>query len=364
MQLSMRRHKWTAILLFLLLFTAISEMRGKVFINHPSQKDGDEVWFRSSFELKELPDSASLTLTTSGYVLAYINGRIAFPEIIWPYRPLSRTIERGNSLPPLRQYTTGMATRTINVRPLLNRGRNVIALWYAPCVNIKNLADKEHWMAMPDSIRKPLDYYNHSIHQVSPSLTVKKNDRSRMIVGPESNWLCHIASSRITINGEDTDATEYIDNWKGNDFSFNSTWVAAERSWTEMMEWNTLHNDMPCIGRITEAKKNYSTGNQQIYYIPYEMSGLLRITLRDTRKGQELTVNGMRYRCLGIEDEQIFTRFATITTDSISITNNSKRAFPDIQRIEMIELKPNRKSMMADVLTDEEEREWERDQTE
>lgn len=328
-------------LLYIFFLTAASDALGMVFINHPSAKDGDEVWFRSTFNIEEMPDSAALSLTTSGYVLAYINGRIAFPEIIWPYRPLARVIERGDSLPVLRQYTMGMASRTINVKPLLHKGKNVVALWFAPCVNIKALADKEEWEVTPDSLRRPLAAFRNTLHQVSPTLTVTNNGRRKDIVTAESSWLCHIASSIMTVSGEDVCATEYIDDWKSIHFSFNSTWIAAERSWTEMMKWNALKGDGACMGRIIEAEKNLCTATRQYYYIPYETSGLLRITMRGTRKNQELMVNGMRYRCLGIEDEQMITRFATITTDSVTITNISNRAFPDIQRVEIIELRDN-----------------------
>lgn len=327
------------LLLYILFFAAAYTAQGKVFINHPAAKEGEEVWFRSSFELEELPDSASLAITTSGYVLAYINGRITFPEIIWPYRPLQSTTERGDSLPPLRQYASGMASRDINIRPLLHKGTNIIALWYAPCVNAKALAESEEWEAMPDSLKGQLNCSSVSIHQVSPVITVTHDEKRKEIVTPESAWLCHIASGKITTYGEEMYATEYIDDWKSIDFTFNATWIPAEKTWAEMMEWNTLQNDALCFGRIIDAQRNQSSMSEQTYYFPYEVSGLLRITLRGVTKGQQITVNGMRYKCLGIEDEQMFTRFATITTDSVTIVNESANPFPDIQGVEMIELK-------------------------
>lgn len=324
---------------YILLFIASLAAHGKVFINHPAAKEGDEVWFRCSFELDELPDSASLSLTTSGYVMAYVNGRIAFPEIIWPYRPLMSITERGDSLPPLRQYARGMATRNIEIRPLLQRGSNVVALWFAPCVDAKALAERECWEATPDTLKGSMPHPASIIHQVSPSLTMKYGKRSNVIADPEASWLCHIASARMTTYGEENVPSKYIDNWKSNDFNFNATWIAAEKSWTEMTRWNTLAGNDLCSARIIEARRNQTTDSKQIFYIPYETSGLLRVTLRSTKKNQLLTVNGMKYICAGYEDEQFFTRFATIVTDSITIENKSKRAFPDIQRVEMIELK-------------------------
>lgn len=113
----------------------------------------------------------------------------------------------------------------------------------------------------------------------------------------------------------------------------------AERTWMEEVEWNTLDDIGLSAFRTTRAKINRKTLSRHFYYIPSEATGLLRITLRETSKGQRIIVNGMEHRCFGTTDEQIFTRFATVTTDCITIESGDEKPFPDIQTVEFIELR-------------------------
>lgn len=328
---------------FLILILSLQVHQAKVFMHHPGAKEGDEVWFRSTFQVNELPDSVILHLSTSGYALAYVNGRIAFPETIWPYRPLLETIKQDYSRQFLRQYKQGVATRDIDVTHLLRRGRNVIAVWYAPCINVKAMMEAEKANTLSDSICntpsheiKPL---KGSSMQISASLTAFKDNKKETLVREDAGWLCHIASGRMTLSGEEFDATKYLDEWKTLYCHINPSWVAAERTWMEEMQWNTLDDIGLSAFRTTKAKINRKTLSRHTYYISSEATGLLRITLRDTSKGQRIIVNGMEFRCFGTNDEQIYTRFATVTTDCITIESGDGKPFPDIQTVEFIELR-------------------------
>lgn len=327
---------------FLILILSLQTLQAKVFMHHPGAKEGDEVWFRNTFQVNELPDSVILHLSTSGYALAYVNGRIAFPETIWPYRPLLETIKQDYSRQFLRQYKQGVATRDIDVTHLLRRGRNVIAVWYAPCINVKAMLEAEKANALSDSICSSPTYeikpLKGSSMQISASLTAFKNNKKETIIREDAGWLCHIASGRMTLEGEEFDATKYLDEWKAPYCHINPSWVMAERTWMEEVEWNTLDDIGLSAFRTTRAKINRKTLSRHFYYIPSEATGLLRITLRETSKGQRIIVNGMEHRCFGTNDEQIFTRFATVTTDCITIESGDGKPFPDIQTVEFIEL--------------------------
>ena len=49
----------------------------------------------------------------------------------------------------------------------------------------------------------------------------------------------------------------------------------------------------------------------------------------------------MRYRCNGKMDEQFFTRFTTVKTDSIIITSRDGNKLPELANAEIIMLKPD-----------------------
>lgn len=316
------------LLLLFILTTAVGSTWGKVFLHHPEAHGGQEIWFRNIFMLNERPDSAVLTLSTSGYAMAYINERVADTQTIWPYRALERTINRGDSLPELHQFQQGIATKSIDVTHLVGSGRNILAIWYAPCINVAEMALAEE----NDSIDTP----SASRYQLLPKLTIWRNNRSYTVVCEDSEWYCHHATAAMTTSGEDFDAEKYNPEWKQLVITNQQEWMNPGKSWIEPTEWYTVDGAAAMAYTTVNARSNWKTDKSETFYIPRPMQGQLRITLRGTNKGQLLRINGMNYRCNGTTDEQMFTRFATVITDSITIENVNGKKFPAIQSVEMI----------------------------
>lgn len=312
-------------LLVIAFIAIVQAASAKVFLAHPMAEAGDETWYRSSFTVEHVPDSALLQISTAGYVLVYVNGRVAFPETMWPYRPLIGMGEGlcgasgcSDSLSVNSICQQGIATRRIDIKPLLRYGRNVLAVWYAPC--------------RLDEARQ--------LPQIAATLTLRKGSKETVVIDEDSEWTCHTATSRRTLNGEDDDALAYDSDWKREDNRYDKTWVAPERILVKPVSWNTIEDNGLMACRTVRAKANARTDSTQLFYTPTVVTGQLKVTLRGTSKGQLLLINGMRYRCNGTTDEQFITRFATVTTDCIEIKNTSGRKFPDVQNVEILALKP------------------------
>ena len=326
-------------LIFLLLSISAGVMNAKdrYFICHPTAEKGEEVWFHSILPINKLPDSASISISTTGFVLVYVNGRNATTATLWPYRP--------NNSP-------GIASQDIDITTLLSYGRNVISIWYAPCLqplsqtsgSIGN-AFTTHSDSISDrgnnAFATQYQGYQTGDCQISVCITTVTEGKEQRFCNTERDWLCSIAAGKMTRKGEDYDAMAYQQDWKSFIYAVTPLWIGAEKS----MLSHPILNDIPDIPlrarKIFEPISVYESNDTTRCYFPLGAEGQIRLTIRGARKGQEIDVNGMRYRCIGKMDEQFFTRFTTVKTDSIIITSRDGTKLPELADAEIIMLKPD-----------------------
>ena len=311
--------------------------KDRYFICHPTAEKGEEVWFHSILPINKLPDSASISISTTGFVLVYVNGRNATTATLWPYRP--------NNSP-------GIASQDIDITTLLSYGRNVISIWYAPCLqplsqtsgSIGNAftthsditSDREN-----NAFATQYQGYQTGDCQISVCITTVTEGKEQRFCNTERDWLCSIAAGKMTRKGEDYDAMAYQQDWKSFIYAVTPLWIGAEKS----MLSHPILNDIPDIPlrarKIFEPISVYESNDTTRCYFPLGAEGQIRLTIRGARKGQEIDVNGMRYRCIGKMDEQFFTRFTTVKTDSIIITSRDGTKLPELADAEIIMLKPD-----------------------
>lgn len=311
-------------LFFLLLSISAGVMNAKdrYFICHPTAEKGEEVWFHSILPINKLPDSASISISTTGFALVYVNGRNASTATLWPYRP---------------DNSPGIASQDIDITALLSYGRNVISIWYAPCLQpICQLSGDDS-----NAFTAQCQGSQTGDCQISVSITTVTEGKEQRFCDTEKDWLCSIAAGKMTQKGEDYDAMAYQQDWKTFIYAVTPLWIGAEKA-------NLSHhvlNDIPDIPlrarKIFEPISLFEGKDTTRCYFPLEAEGQIRLTIRGARKGQEIDVNGMRYRCNGKMDEQFFTRFTTVKTDSIIITSRDGNKLPELANAEIIMLKPD-----------------------
>ena len=329
-------HKFL-ILLLLSISAGVMNAKDRYFICHPTAEKGEEVWFHSILPINKLPDSASISISTTGFVLVYVNGRNATTATLWPYRP--------NNSP-------GIASQDIDITTLLSYGRNVISIWYAPCLqplsqtsgsignafatHSDSISDREN-----NAFATQYQGYQTGDCQISVCITTVTEGKEQRFCNTERDWLCSIAAGKMTRKGEDYDAMAYQQDWKSFIYAVTPLWIGAEKS----MLSHPILNDIPDIPlrarKIFEPISVYESDDTTRCYFPLGAEGQIRLTIRGARKGQEIDVNGMRYRCIGKMDEQFFTRFTTVKTDSIIITSRDGTKLPELADAEIIMLKPD-----------------------
>lgn len=303
-----------------MMLATTNKVFAKVFIYHGAAMEGQQVWFHNVFSVKEIPDSAMLSMSSSGYLLAYVNGRVVGTQSIWPYRPVMDKVSG--------QKRQGIATQSIDIRRLLRTGKNVISIWYAPCIDAR-MASLSEDSTLVAATSFPL-------YQLSPELNLWKGNKKETLCTTENNWLCRISNVVTTLYGEDCDATAFTDEWKKISIDVTPEWVRPEKAWREPVKWDTIEGIGEYACNTITAVPNEITDSTQAFYFPTGMTGQIRITLRGTKKGQILDVNGMKYVCLGVSDEQFFTRFTTLTAEEVMITNDMSDPQPKVQSVEMI----------------------------
>ena len=311
--------------------------KDRYFICHPTAEKGEEVWFHSILPINKLPDSASISISTTGFVLVYVNGRNATTATLWPYRP--------NNSP-------GIASQDIDITTLLSYGRNVISIWYAPCLQPLSQTPGSIGNAFATHSDITSDRGNNAFTtqyqgyqtgdcQISVCITTVTEGKEQRFCNTERDWLCSIAAGKMTRKGEDYDAMAYQQDWKSFIYAVTPLWIGAEKS----MLSHPILNDIPDIPlrarKIFEPISVYESNDTTRCYFPLGAEGQIRLTIRGARKGQEIDVNGMRYRCIGKMDEQFFTRFTTVKTDSIIITSRDGTKLPELADAEIIMLKPD-----------------------
>lgn len=295
-------HSKRYILFLTIVLVVLSSARtwAGTYLFHPSAFPQEQVWFQCPFQSNnESSDRIYLRISTTGYVLPYINGRIAIKASIWPSRPMNRE---------------GVAENVIDITRLVKSGNNIIALWYAPIVGQKQV---------PRGM-------------VSAEIYVQHKRKTEVLCDSRSKWMCHLAPALTKFNGEDFDATyPYNSTWKTKQ-DFGIDWIPAM-----VVEPATNYPIIPNKAlrpyKTVVPKTQVITDSIATYYLPETVSGQLRITLRGVRKGDVLRINGMKYKCRGGNDEQFFTRFSTITANRIEISGEGKR-MPSSTNIELIQL--------------------------
>ena len=312
--LRLTRH-FFPLLLFLLLPISITKAEGYAFLCHPTAEKGEEVLFHSVLTTGKLPDKAMMHIATTGFVLVYVNGRIAMTETVWPYRPEKRQ---------------GKASREIDIREFLSIGRNVISVWYAPCIT--------SWSTQNNTSSNA---GRETGGQISVAITTVTDGKKEVRCNTEKDWLCTIAAGKLTEKGENFDATAYQKDWKEFIFGFSPAWIGAEKAMPSAADFCDIPNTSLRACKTFETISIFQGNDTTRCYFPMEAEGQIRLTIRGAKKGQKIAVNDMQYRCLGIDDEQFITRFSTYKTDSLIITRQDNKPLPTVAGAEIIMLKPS-----------------------
>lgn len=311
--------------------TATAGDFGCRWMSHPAPDDTSHVWFRRTLVIEEqdMPRTAYIHVATTGRFVLYVNGRNVSTALFTPDRTPSDT--------------TVMAI-SYDVRRFLRPDSNTIALLYCPSTRTRR--------------------------QVSISFYGIAADSSHFATNDTDGWLCRHADTWQTHDGgEAMNRNTYPYRWTDTDQPL-ALWQAVEQiSTSQHLNLSTPHHHNttppqhlntlpllsaedicgyspvhinPLVDNAAHMRRIYtplfteqSTDTLIVHLVPNERH-LIRVTLRDCRRSEHISIGNLHYVCTGEIDEQAFARFTPTSSNTIIITGDSHFRSEQVQEVESI----------------------------
>ena len=313
------------------LATATAGDFGCRWMSHPAPDDTSHVWFRRTLvtEEQDMPRTAYIHVATTGRFVLYVNGRNVSTALFTPDRTPNDT--------------TVMAI-SYDVRRFLRPDSNTIALLYCPSTRTRR--------------------------QVSVSFYGIAADSSHFATNDTDGWLCRHADTWQTHDGgEAMNRNTYPYRWTDTDQPL-ALWQAVEQiSTSQHLNLSTPHHHNttppqhlntlpllsaedicgyspvhinPLVDNAAHMRRIYtplfteqSTDTLIVHLVPNERH-LIRVTLRDCRRSEHISIGNLHYVCTGEIDEQAFARFTPTSSNTIIITGDSHFRSEQVQEVESI----------------------------
>lgn len=311
--------------------TATAGDFGCRWMSHPAPDDTSHVWFRRTLVIEEqdIPRTAYIHVATTGRFVLYVNGRNVSTALFTPDRTPNDT--------------TVMAI-SYDVRRFLRPDSNTIALLYCPSTRTRR--------------------------QVSVSFYGIAADSSHFATNDTDGWLCRHADTWQTHDGgEAMNRNTYPYRWTDTDQPL-ALWQAVEQiSTSQHLNLSTPHHHNttppqhlntlpllsaedicgyspvhinPLVDNAAHIRRIYtplfteqSTDTLIVHLVPNERH-LIRVTLRDCRRSEHISIGNLHYVCTGEIDEQAFARFTPTSSNTIIITGDSHFRSEQVQEVESI----------------------------
>lgn len=299
------------ITLLITISVSASEWNFK-WITYPKADSVSQIQYRHTYVFDGCPKSGKISIASKGRHVLYVNGYNVSPNVMEP------------GVCPLGGVVTNI---TYDVTRYLKADSNIVAVWSSPIppcsVDAQGLA-LSFWGK---------DAYGHSYSFQA-----------------DEDWLCRLSGATTTSMGEETCDAQLIDeDWYSSDFVY-PWWQGVEvftsneaiqitRNFKAFYQVPQEHTALRPI-HIYNYKYFDDEGQHIIYRFPRSFNGWIRLTFRDMQPSSEVYVNGLRYVCNGMTDEQACRRFTTIWQNSAEIILPQGTKIDNIQNIEGIEMAP------------------------
>ena len=271
------------------------------WISSPVADSTAHVWFRHTYLGQGRPGRAWMAVATTGRFELYINGR---------------NVSRDVRMPVRRAGDVGAVSMLFDVTRFLRPDTNVVCVAYSPL-----FPRKEH-------------------RQLSVVYWGEDGSGCPFVRLSDGDWLCREADSGLLPDGgEWKDATLYPWRWTDKDFDL-ACWQpaeVAEPSSCSPVTHVPLLRPAERVVHISRPRFFDRDGDTVVYDFGKAFHGIVRVTLRDTRKGEHISIGGLDYICSGEIDEQAFRRFTTTDQRRVVISGDSDFSPDQIQNVEALE---------------------------
>lgn len=315
------------------------------WLSHPTPDDTSHVWFSRTIVTseKDMPRAAYIRVATTGRFVLYVNGRNVSTALFTPDR------QKGD---------TAVATIAYDVQRFLRTDTNTIALLYCPSMRT----------------RRQVSVCFYGIAADSSHFAVSGTDRPCFALNGNAGWLCRHADTWQTHDGGEamnrnlypyrwTDANQPLAMWQAVEETathlntttphhLNTSTPQHISTSQHLNTINTLSSEDICgysplrinplvdnaarISRIYTPLLTEQSGDTLLVHLVPNRRHLIRVTLRDCRRGERIRIGNLQYVCTGEMDEQAFTRFSPTDQNTITISGDLHFCCEQVQEVESI----------------------------
>ena len=283
----------------------LANLSAQTFVGHwigmPQPDSLSHVWFRQTYVEQGLPRLAQVTVASPGFYKLYVNECNVGMAPFYPPRP-----QGGDSL----------LAMTFDVSAYLRADTNVIALCYAPVY------------PHVDSCQVSVAFYGHDAAGVAFCRV------------SDADWLCRRANSRWTPDGgEWIDGRRHDASWKAPAFDA-ALWVGADER--KMDDGRVVAHVSPASAVLRHTHTaGYRYFDRDSSGVAYEFGpgfhGMLRLTLREARRGEHVRYDGLEYICNGSLDEQMVPVFRLADYRRVYVTGDRRFRVGQITAVEALQ---------------------------
>lgn len=308
------------------------------WMSHPAPDDTSHVWFSRTIvtSAKEKPCAAYIRVATTGRFVLYVNGRNVSTALFTPDR------QKGD---------TAVSAIAYDVQRFLRTDTNTIALLYCPSMRT----------------RRQVSVCFYGIAADSSHFAVSGTDRPCFALNGNAGWLCRHADTWQTHDGgEAMNRNLYPHRWTDTNQPL-ALWQAVEESSTPQphntspqhistsqhlntttslssedicgyspLRPNPLVDNAARISRIYTPLLTEQSGDTLTMHLVPNRRHLIRVTLRDCRRGERIRIGNLQYVCTGEMDEQAFTRFSPTDQNTVTISGDRHFCCEQVQEVESI----------------------------
>ena len=308
------------------------------WMSHPAPDDTSHVWFSRTIvtDAKDMPRAAYIRVATTGRFVLYVNGRNVSTALFTPDR------QKGD---------TAVSAIAYDVQRFLRTDTNTIALLYCPSMRT----------------RRQVSVCFYGIAADSSHFAVSGTDRPCFALNGNAGWLCRHADTWQTHDGgEAMNRNLYPHRWTDPNQPL-AMWQAVEETAKpqphntspqhistpqHLNTINTLSSEDICgynplrpnplvdnaahISRIYTPLLTEQSGDTLTVHLVPNRRHLIRVTLRDCRRGERIRIGNLQYVCTGEMDEQAFTRFSPTDQTTVTISGDRHFCCEQVQEVESI----------------------------
>ncbi len=272
------------------------------WIEYDKPNRNSQIWFRKQYIFPDAPTKACISIASIGKYVLYINERNVSRDVLLPYNDSEK-----------------IGIMTFDVTRFLKKGTNTVAIWYSPDLK-----------------------YNFK-EQISLYFYGQTKNNYLFSFTSDSTWLCKESNVYIDNEGNEViNAPEYTGTWKSEDFSISEWQLATSSNYNSQIYYTDITpvHKAERISKIYEGEQIENCGDSILCDFGQSFSGWVRITLRGARKGGTINVNGLKYTCTGLTDEQACRRFTKSESGRVMIIGYGNISLDNIIKIEGIRIEP------------------------